>query len=126
MSRSGGGSRGWHDPIDAQIAQFTALLRSSDDPFFLRLRELLEGRGVDPQTALPVELFPDDEGFEFGILVTADRRAVQFGFSYPEPEFSKGTFVEWRDITDRFAATGYGAGYGTPIRHAFRLLDEAS
>lgn len=56
----------------------TRLLRGSDAPLFRRLRALLAERDVDPHSALLAELLPDDADQEFGVVVTHDRRAIEF------------------------------------------------
>jgi len=38
------------------------------------MRELLEERGVSPSTSVLATSFPNDNSFEFGIVVTSDRR----------------------------------------------------
>jgi len=94
-------SRVAHD----QVRQLTALLRSSSDPFWRRLRDLLSERGVSPPGAVLAVCFPDDNSFEFGIVVAEDRSVFQFGFEYLKRPRSEGVLSEWEDLTSRFRAT---------------------
>ncbi len=104
------------------IQTYTCLFRTSIEPLWIRLREVVSERGVDPGTALLVESFEDDENFEFGILVTDDRRVIQFGFRYSVPSGIDGKLSEWNDITERRDSL--------PCRHeiatALSILDDAA
>ena len=90
-----------------RIEEFTHLLRSSDDLLWSRLRFLLREKGLDPQTLLVAESFPDDGQFEFGLIVTQDRKAFQFGFDYLHKTVEEGIFSEWEDLTDHYRETPY-------------------
>ena len=61
-------SRVAHD----EFRELTNLLRSKEGPFWSRLRDLLSQRGIHPQRAVLAECFPDDNSFEFGIIVKED------------------------------------------------------
>jgi hypothetical protein len=89
------------------IERLTSELRLSDDPLFERLRELLSARGVDPSRAWLIEMFPDDAVFEFGILITSDRRVFQFGYGYLNREVGDGELEEWVDYTVGWHLTPY-------------------
>ena len=89
----------------AEIEQLTRSLREGSDPFWARLRKLLSERDVDPSTSLLVECFPDDPSFEFGLVVTDDRRVFQFGFNYLNRSVENGTLTEWEDLTSRFESS---------------------
>ena len=94
-------SRVAHD----QVRELTTLLRSSGDPFWRRLRDLLIERGVSPPRAVLAECFPDDNSFEFGIVVKEDGSVFQFGFEYLKRPQAEGVFSEWEELTSRFRAT---------------------
>lgn len=48
----------------------TQLMRTNNDPFWDRLRFLLHERGIDTDTAILADCFPDDTDFEYGVVVT--------------------------------------------------------
>jgi hypothetical protein len=90
-----------------QIEQLTALLRSAEDPFWNRIRYLLHERGFSVVTGLLADCFPDDEQFEFGLMVGADGRVFQFGLAYLHRQVEEGIFSEWVELTDRWQSTPY-------------------
>jgi hypothetical protein len=82
----------------------TRLLRRSDEPLFQRLRALLSERDVDPQTAILADFFPDDVDQEFGLVVTQDRRVIQFVVHYCrlgdlKRQAADAVIGEWNDIS---------------------------
>jgi hypothetical protein len=89
------------------IPEFTKDLRSGDEPIFERLRALLAARGVDPSTTWLVDLFEDDVNFEFGLILTGDRRVYQIGYRYPDGEVGGGELTEWVDLTHSWRLTPY-------------------
>jgi hypothetical protein len=105
-----------------EIQDLTRLFRTSTEPFWMRLREVVRARGVEPATSMLAESFEDDEKFEFGILVTRDRRVVQYGFRYSDPSFSDGILAEWNDVTDRKDSIPHRSQAAT----ALSLLDEVA
>jgi hypothetical protein len=82
------------------VLAITELLRSDSDAMWTRLRHLLAQYGVDVQTAFLAQTFPDDPCFEFGIVVTGDRRVYQFGFDYLHSAVEQGRFTECHEMTD--------------------------
>jgi hypothetical protein len=82
----------------AEINELTTELRSSEDPLWCRLRQLLRERDVPPDSAALVTMFPDDTKYLYGIITMTDRKIFQFGFDYLNG-VETGTFVEWRDFT---------------------------
>jgi hypothetical protein len=104
------------------IQDLTNLFRNSAEPFWVRLRQAVHERGVDPATCVLAESFEDDEKFEFGILVTADRRVFQYGFRYCDPSFSDGRLTEWNDVTDRKESMPHSSQAAT----ALLLIDEVT
>jgi len=89
------------------IALLTNLLRFDLDPMWSRHRNLLLARGIDSNTAILAESFPDDVCFEFGILITESGRVIQLGFDYLHKPVEQGDLCEWEDITDRYRETPY-------------------
>lgn len=83
------------------VQDMTGLFRTSAEPFWVRLRQVMRKRGIEPATSVLAESFEDDENFEFGILVTQDRRVIQYGFRYSDSSFSDGELTEWNDVTER-------------------------
>jgi hypothetical protein len=63
-----------------------------------------------------VESFPDDNSFEFGVLITQDGKIMQYGFDYLQKDISEGEFTEWNDITSRFRDTPYGESVSNGIK----------
>ena len=59
-----------------EIAEITHDLRSSNDGLRTRIRELLKEKGVDPETAFLSFSFPENDPFEFGIVVTKDKKCI--------------------------------------------------
>lgn len=88
------------------IRTFTNLFRTSTDPFWVCLREVVRERGVDPGKSLLVDSVEDDINFEFGIIVTQDRRVIQFGFLYTD-SVADGKLAEWQDLTERWESSPY-------------------
>jgi hypothetical protein len=107
-------------------AASTRLLRGSDEPLYQRLRVLLREREVDPNTAILADLFPDDVNQEFGLLVTADRRVIEFvvysgRLGDLKRQAADATIGEWKDITSWWDATPHAS----TIRLALDLVPEA-
>jgi len=89
------------------ILIFTNLLRVSDDPMWVRIRTLLQERGIDAKTSILVESFPDDTSFYFGVLITKDGSVIQYGFDYLGKEIQNGQFSEWQDLTQQYKDMPY-------------------
>jgi hypothetical protein len=102
-----------------RIAWMTMMLRTSDDPFYSTLRKLLIVREIDVNQAVLAKHFPDNTCFEFGILVTGDRRAFQFGFDYLNKDVKDAELTEWEDITT-------GSIYDDDVEAGLKYLDRAS
>jgi len=101
--------------LASQTKELTSLLRTSEDAFWNRLRDLLRTRGVDPNESTLVECFPDDNSFEFGILIAPDGRVIQFGFDYLHRPIDEGQLSEWEDLTDRWPDSPYRESVGAAI-----------
>jgi len=98
----------------------TELLRTSPEPMWARIRELLEERGVSPHTSVLATSFPDDNSFEFGVLVTSNRRVYQFGLDYLHGSVEEGVFTEWVDLSEFYA----GSPYHDYVAAALAVLEE--
>jgi hypothetical protein len=104
-----------------RVREFTDDLRSSNDPLYARMRTLLAARGVDPASSWLAEMFEDDPNYEFGILVTGDRRVIEFGFHYPNGNVADGDFRDWVDRTHGWQLTPFRE----EIDEAFSHLEES-
>ena len=109
---------------DSVPAASTRLLRGSGDRLFQRLRALLDERDVDPRAAVSADLFPDDTDQELDVVVTADRRLIQFVVHYGRGDLKAqaagAVMGAWRDITSGWEATAHAPN----IRIVLRLLPE--
>ena len=89
----------------------TELLRSSDDPLYRRLRELLPELGIDVGRDVLADLFPDDGNQEFGVVVTRDHRVFTFVFHYGRGDLSAqtatGFLADWKDLSPWWASSPY-------------------
>jgi hypothetical protein len=81
------------------MVELTASMRGSYEALFPRLRELLEGRGIDPNRSTLVEMFSDDRGFEYGIVTTPDGGVYQFGLDCMGRTPDAAELIEWIDWT---------------------------
>jgi hypothetical protein len=103
------------------VLVLTDALRASDEPLFVRLRELLAERGVDPHRALLAALFSDDRAFEYGVVVTPERRVFQFGLDYLDRPLEEGEFLEWVDWTYTYPLAAFRHGVEAALRHLDRM-----
>jgi hypothetical protein len=97
---------------ESQAAMLTRQLRSSDDPLYVRLRELLQGFGVDMQAAVLAQLFPDDVDQEFGVIVTPGRAVFTFVLHYGrhgdlKAQVEAASISALNDISDRWQTSPY-------------------
>jgi hypothetical protein len=97
------------------IVDLTELLRTSADPMWARLRQLLLEHGIAVETAILATSFPDDTSFEFGVVVTSDRRVYQFGLDYLHKPVEQGDFTEWVELTERHASSPYSEEVATAL-----------
>ena len=99
-----------------KIRQLTALLHSSGDPFWSRLRDLLRSRGVDPEKRSWPSVFRTTAHSSFGIVVSAGGSVFQFGFDYLHEPITDGVFTEWEDLTTSFRSTPHHSSIGEALR----------
>lgn len=99
-------------------AASTRLLCGSDESLFQCLRVRLSERDVDPQTAILADVLPDDVDQEYGLVVTQDRRVIQFVVHY-------GRFGDLRrqaaDAVIMSGATSPRAGMRRPTPPAIQI-----
>ncbi len=102
-----------------RIDELTASLRGDPEILWANLRALLRERALDPEKCLLIEFFPDDTDLYFGILITQNKRAVQFDLDLGQRGIQPA-FSHWEDITDS-PASPYA---GLVEAGLFRLNDE--
>ena len=90
-----------------EIQKNTSELRSGTDELWVRLRELLVEKGIDPESQILAYSYPEDLHFELGVLVGKDGKIYQYGFDYLHKNILKGTFSEWVDLTGKHETTPY-------------------
>ena len=98
-----------------EIQELTRLLRQSQEAFWARLRQILWEKGVDPQGALLVESFEDDDQLEFGIVVTNDGDVFEFDFEYRDRSIGEGAVCRWEKLTDRHISSPHHARITTGL-----------
>ncbi|MFE2149259.1 hypothetical protein ACFXAO_04410 [Streptomyces lavendulae] len=77
-------------------------MRASPLSLWVRLRELLAGRGLSISTSVLVFLFPDGDSAEAGVVVSDGGRVYEFDISYDrmrEGGDVNAVIEHWRDIT---------------------------
>lgn len=102
------------------VHEYTELLRSSELPFWVRLREELASRGLEAAEVALAVSHEDDEQFEYGVVVTRDRQVFEFGYSYLGKTVEGGEIVEWTDWTKRWQSGWYHA---RDVENALNFLD---
>jgi hypothetical protein len=110
-------SEGWRR---TNVVALTDQLRTSGDAVWTAVRRELARRGIDPQHTLVATAFPDDDRFEFGIVVTEDGHVFQYGYSYLHSTEDAGEFTEWVNETDRWQSRPNSAD----VSAAFEVLRE--
>lgn len=108
---------------DSGAALSTELMRTSTDPLFVRLRQLLGERGIDVHSDVLADLFPDDVTQEFGVLVTRDHRVFTFIVHLGlrgdlRTQAATAVLADWTDITGQWRSTPYAPS----VRDAFAVL----
>jgi hypothetical protein len=103
---------------------FPRWLRSEakTDPLFARIRDLVREKGVDADSIVIADFFPDDTSLYFGVLVMRERRAFTFDYDYLRRPELEGELSEWRDITATWATSPYHKA----VAAAFAMLDAAT
>ena len=91
-----------------QIDELTGSMRSSQEPLWMRLRMLLRQRRVDAKGSLLAEFFEDDGALYCGIVVTQERRAIQFDLDLMGRAVEAAILSHWEDITESRASPHSG------------------
>jgi len=107
-----------------QESYFPVLLNSGGElePVFARLRELVSAKGIDPDTAVIADFFPDDTSFYFGILVTPGARVFQLGYDYLHAAETEGELSAWNELTQSWRTSPYHE----EVRAALKFLGAAA
>jgi hypothetical protein len=80
------------------VRNFTALLRTDDDPICARLRDLLRARDVVPETAQAAWLYEDVGGW-YGIVCTPARQVFEFGLDVASGPVAQWDLTVWQDVS---------------------------
>lgn len=109
---------------DSTAALTTELLRTSSDPLFRRLRELLPAHDIDVATDVLADLFPDDGAQDFGIVVTSSREVFAFVLHHGRTgdlntQAATAVLAEWTDISSGWEASPYASS----VRDALEFLE---
>jgi len=102
------------------VTEYTELLRDGGDPFWVRLRHELVGRGFDPREVALAVSHGDGDCFEYGVVVSSDRRVFEFVYSYSDRSPGEGEIVEWTDMSNRWSV---GWPYAKEVEEAFQYLE---
>ncbi|WP_221177491.1 hypothetical protein [Nocardioides marmoriginsengisoli] len=97
---------------ESQAAHLTRMLRRSGDPLFARIRDLLPECGVDVETVVLAQFFPDDGDQEFGVLVTTEREVFTFVLYMGrrgdlKAQLQSSKIGDWNDITRTWETSAY-------------------
>lgn len=91
----------------SEIEKNTKLLRTDSASFWVRLRQLLSERGVNPELAFLAYSYEEDYQFDYGIVVSPDGHVFQYGFDFLLKDVSEGVFAEWNDMTNQYQRSPY-------------------
>ena len=103
-----------------EIEENTRLLQGSDEALWVRVRDLIREKGLDPHQVTLAYSYPEDLHFELGVIVTPEGRVFQFGFDYLHQSIADGVFTEWEDLTDRYKNSPYRNQVAAALRLARR------
>lgn len=114
--------------VSSIVVQYTELLRVGEHDLWSRLRELLEGQGLDPDRTVVVDLLSGGPDHEDGQVISADGRVFKFSLFYDqdlEDGAKNAVLYGWSDITDRWR-TGSRAGLTSGAFAWMAQLEEQS
>lgn len=103
----------------SRIEYITANLRWSESYCWPRMRERLQRLGIDAGQCILADIVPDDDGIDFGLIVTEDRRVFEFVFRCIGESYSESDFTEWKELTAHYQ----GTSWESVTISAFSLLD---
>lgn len=105
---------------DIEVKKLTDELRTSDEPMWLRIRQLLAGKDIDPMQSALAYFQAEAPYYEFGVIVADNNEVYQFAFDYLNKDVIHGTFAEWKNIT----AEVQGKPYKNNVAQASKLKDK--
>jgi hypothetical protein len=111
---------------DSVAALSTDLLRTGVERSWVRLRELLREKGLDPSAVVLAEMYPDDPGMEFGIVVVPGGAVYEFDFISGKGDLktqaATATIWNWRDRSRDWQQ----GSHRRAVEAGFRLLEGRS
>jgi hypothetical protein len=85
-----------------RILKDTEFLRTTSNPIYRRIRELLVARSIDPMSVLVANIMREDTSVESGFIVTMDKRVYEFELDWRGRTCEEAVFAVWRDLTDTY------------------------
>jgi hypothetical protein len=67
----------------------------SGDPYWQPIANQLRAHGLDPETTILADLWPEDSSMEEGVVVTLDGRVFSFQYDWLNRSRHQGTFRDW-------------------------------
>ena len=95
--------------LQAEVAKLTAEFRSATDGPYLRIRELLIARAIQPANSMLVQLHSEDTNAFLGIVVTSSRHVFLFRYDFLRVPIERGDFREWTELTGQSTHVEYRA-----------------
>jgi hypothetical protein len=86
--------------LDLQIKQLTNDLRNSDKPLWIRMRQLLSEKEINPSDSVLAYYVKEEPFYDFGVIVADNSDVYQFAYDYLNKDNHQGIFAEWNNITD--------------------------
>ena len=90
------------------VAEGTVLLRESQHPLHVRLRELLTEKRVNPATSLLAHLVPEGRTYASGVVLTETGRVYEFEVRFPAG-YGQATLASWTDVSDSYQSRTFSS-----------------
>lgn len=91
----------------AEIERLSADLRTGEDAFWVRIRDLLRARGLEPDQTVLAQLHTEDTNRWLGIVVAPNRRVFEFEYDHLHTPIGEGQFSEWVELTDLLSSSAF-------------------
>jgi hypothetical protein len=85
-----------------EVRATTTKLRTSPDPYWVRIRYLLRARGLDLARAAVANWYPDDVRQDVGCIATADGHVWYVEYDYVRSADDRGDFVKFEDLSENW------------------------